>query len=76
MANASKESQARYHRIYIRLNPYEYNFFAKAKEELGLSAREVIEFLSQPCDLAAEMVIYNKKKTKSMPVQKGFLCKK
>lgn len=78
MAAPSKESQARCHRIYIRVNPFEYAQFTKAKDELGLSARQVLEYLSKPCECSteSEVTMFNKKKSKSITIKKGLLCKR
>lgn len=65
--------QPDYKRINFRVSEYEYNKFVEVKQKLRLSARKFIEQLSsQPCN-APEIIIYNKRKTKSITLPKNFL---
>lgn len=74
----SAESNPKYRRINFRVSEYEYAAIISAKEVLGMSAREVIEILMQPCApcSAPEILIQKKKNTKAqLSIKRNLLCK-
>lgn len=68
----------KYNTLRIRVSQWEFKQFIDAKEELGLSERQVIENSNRPCECCKgiEVTLMNKKKTKTITIKKGLLCKR
>lgn len=66
----------KYELVAFRVTKDEKTVFDRLKKELRLSVRKVLEQLpQQPCN-SPEIIIYNKRKTKSVSLPKDFLKKK
>lgn len=66
-----------YFKIQLRVSRYELHIFKKAKNELNISARRLIELLNNPCNPcdATEITIFSKNKKKSLTIKRSFLCR-
>lgn len=60
--------------IKIRVSQTEMKKFIDAKEDLGLSAREVLEYSGQPCECCknTNVIIYNKH-DEAVEIKRGIL---
>lgn len=63
--------------IKLRVSQFEFKKFVDAKLDLGLSAREFLEYSGKPCThcVDSEVIAYNKKDIE-VKVKRGILCKK
>lgn len=63
--------------IRIRVSQFEFKKFVDAKLDLGLGAREFLEYSGKPCNhcVNTEVIIYNKK-DQEIKIKRGVLCKK
>lgn len=66
-----------YNRIYLRVSQFEFKKFIDAKLDLGLSAREFLEYSGKPCEhcINTEVLVYDKDDN-AIKVKRGILCKK
>jgi len=62
-------------RIYLRVNEFEILNFKEAKDKYGITAKMIIQTICQSCS-GMEIVVFDKKKKRSITLPKNFLCEK
>lgn len=67
-----------YHQIVVRVTPFEYKQFVKLKKDHGLSARDVLELTSCPCDKCrgTNVTAYDRETGDEIKVPRAILSKK
>jgi len=64
----------KYYTIKMRVSLSQYRIFSQAKE-LGITQKMIIQTMcQQSCN--TNVIVFNKKKSKSISLPTGFMCKK